>query len=121
MKKFLNLLLMVPFATAFMVGCQSEDITYSGPEYVMFSDTTYMMPILETDKIFEVPVATTTLADYDRNYAVEIINDKSTAIRGYHFDFVDNTKIMLQLRLVNVLLLLNWQVIMIMSIVTIAW
>lgn len=91
MKKFLNLLLMVPFAIAFMVGCQSEDITYSGPEYVMFSDTTYMMPILETDKIFEVPVATTTLADYDRNYAVEIINDKSTAIRGYHFDFVDNT------------------------------
>ncbi len=91
MKKFLNLLLMFPLAATIMIGCQSEEITYTGPEYVMFADTTYTMPILETDKIFEVPVATTTLADYDRNYAVEIINDKSTAVRGYHFDFVDNS------------------------------
>lgn len=91
MKKLLNLLLMCPLAATFMVGCQSEDITYSGPEYVMFSDTTYTMPILEKDKIYEVPVTATTLADYDRNYAVEIVNDKSTAVRGYHFDFVDNS------------------------------
>lgn len=37
------------------------------------------------------PVSATNATDYDRNYAVEIINEKSTAIRGYHFDFVDGT------------------------------
>ena len=38
-----------------------------------------------------MPVAATTTADYDRNYAVEIVNEKSTAVRGLHFDFVDNS------------------------------
>lgn len=92
MKKFLNLLLAIPVAAMIMVACQSDDITYSGPEYVMFSDTTFTMPVLDKgDKALCVPVAATTTADYDRNYAVEIINEKSTAIRGYHFDFVDNS------------------------------
>ena len=44
MKKFLNLLLMFPLAATMMIGCQSEEITYTGPEYVMFADTTYTMP-----------------------------------------------------------------------------
>lgn len=40
MKKFLNLLLATPVAAVIMVACQSDEgITYSGPEYVMFSDT----------------------------------------------------------------------------------
>lgn len=44
MKKFLNLLLATPVAAVIMVACQSDEgITYSGPEYVMFSDTVYTM------------------------------------------------------------------------------
>lgn len=92
MKKILTLLLAFPLAATFLTGCQPENIVYSGPEYVMFSDTIYTMPVLdEEDATFSVPVTATTTADYDRNYAVEIINDKSTAVRGRHFDFVDNT------------------------------
>lgn len=92
MKKILNFLLATPVAAVIMVACQSEQgITYSGPEYVMFSDTTYTMPIVDKDEIFCVPVASTTTADYDRNYAVEVVNEKSTAVRGLHFDFVDDS------------------------------
>ena len=92
MKKFLNLLLATPVAAVIMVACQSDEgITYSGPEYVMFSDTVYTMPVQDKEETFSVPVAATTTADYDRNYAVEIVNEKSTAVRGLHFDFVDNS------------------------------
>lgn len=92
MKKILTLLLAFPVAAFLMTGCDSEDIRYSGPEYVMFSDTIYTMPVLDkAEATFMVPVAATTTAGYDRNYAVEVVNDKSTAVRGFHFDFVDNT------------------------------
>ena len=73
MKKFLNLLLATPVAAVIMVACQSDEgITYSGPEYVMFSDTVYTMPVQDKEETFSVPVAATTTADYDRNYAVEM-------------------------------------------------
>lgn len=91
MKKIWNLLFILPAVTALTTGCQSEDIKYSGTEYVMFSDTTYVMPVVDADTTFSVPVATTTTANYDRNYAVEIIYNKSTAIERFHFDFADHT------------------------------
>lgn len=92
MKKLVTLLSAIPVAAILMTGCQSEDIMYSGPEYVTFSDSIYTMPVLdEEEATFCVPVAATNVTDYDRNYAVEIINDKSTAIRGFHFDFMENS------------------------------
>lgn len=92
MKHSLNFLGGLLLAALGMTGCQSEDITYSGPEYVMFSDTIYTMPVVvDTDAAFDVPVVATSTVDYDRNYSVEIVNDKSTAVRGLHFDFVDNS------------------------------
>lgn len=92
MKKILNFLLATPVAAVMMVACQADGgITYSGPEYVMFSDTTYTMPVLVQEELFEVPVTATTVADYDRNYAVEVVNEKTTAIRGLHYDFVNNS------------------------------
>ena len=92
MKKILTLLLAFPVVATFMTGCQSEDIVYSGPEYVMFSDSIYTMPVLDAeDATFSVPVAATTTVGYDRNYAVEIVNGKSTAVRGFHFDFVETS------------------------------
>ena len=53
MKKFLNLLLATPVAAVIMVACQSDEgITYSGPEYVMFSDTVYTMPVQDKEETF---------------------------------------------------------------------
>ncbi len=91
MKKFWSILWMLPIAAVLAVGCQSDDITYSGPEYVSFSDTLSTMPILNMDTTFSVPVTATTIADYDRNYAVEVVDGKTTAVRGLHYDFVDNS------------------------------
>lgn len=91
MKKIWNLLLMFPVVAALATGCQSEDIKYSGKEYVMFSDTTYMMPVQDKDTTFSVWVAATTTANYDRKYAVELVTNQSTAVRGYHFDFADQS------------------------------
>ena len=93
MKYFFNLLWIFPAVAAVLTGCQSEGIAYSGPEYVAFSDTIYTMPILSDESAeFDVTVAATTTVDYDRNYAVEMVNEKSTAVRGLHFDFVDNSQ-----------------------------
>lgn len=92
MRNFFNLLLALPVAAVCMVACQPDGgITYSGPEYVMFSDTTYTMPVEVSEDVFCVPVAATTTAGYDRNYAVEVVNEKSTAVRGLHFDFADDS------------------------------
>lgn len=91
MKKLWNFLLMFPVAVVVATGCQSDEILYSDHEYVMFADTVYTMPVLDKEAIFTVPVAATTTESYDRHYAVEVVNDKSNAIRGFHFDFVDNS------------------------------
>lgn len=91
MKKLWNFLWMFPLTAALTAGCQSDDITYSDKAYVAFADTVYTMPVEEKEAAFTVPVAATTTASYDRNYAVEVVNEKSNVIRGFHFDFVDNT------------------------------
>lgn len=91
MKKFWNSLLMFSIVAVWVTSCQSDDIAYSDKEYVMFADTVYTMPVLDKDETFTVPVAATTTASYDRKYAVEIVNDKSNVVRGFHFDFVDNS------------------------------
>lgn len=91
MKKFWNFLLMFPITAILAYSCQSEDILYADKEYVSFADSLYTMPVLDTDATFNVMVSATTTAAYDRNYAVEVINERSTAVRGLHFDFVDNS------------------------------
>ena len=78
-------------AALLIVACESEDKMYEGKNYVMFSDSIYTMPVMVDDQEFEVPVAATTTASYDRNYAVEILHEKSTAVRGVHFDFVEGS------------------------------
>lgn len=78
-------------AALLMVACQSEDKMYEGKNYVMFSDSIYTMPVMVDNQEFEVPVAAMTTASYDRNYAVEILHEKSTAVRGVHFDFVEGS------------------------------
>ncbi len=78
-------------ALALLAACQSEDKMYEGKNYVMFSDSVYTMPVVATDEVFEVPIAATTTASYDRNYAVEILHNRSTAVRGVHFDFEEGS------------------------------
>lgn len=79
------------FLLAALTGCESEPVIYSGNEYVMFSDSVHSMPVTpDTDKIFNVTVSTSKAFDQDRNYAVELVINKSNAIEGRHFDLVSN-------------------------------
>ena len=74
-----------------IVGCDSDTITYDGPDYVMFSDTLQSIAIQDPNTYHDIPVVATTTCDYDRTYAVEIIDKESNAIEGLHYDLASNT------------------------------
>lgn len=81
--------------TALLVAITSCDTdaeytTYTGPNYIMFSDTLYELPVQDNEKYFEIPVVATTTCDYDRTVAVEIIDSKSNAAEGKHFSLKSN-------------------------------
>lgn len=74
-----------------LAGCEQEKVVYAGPDYLMFSDTLYQYGVQQNNEIFNVPVSATTPADYDRTFAVEIIDKKSNAIEGKHYRLLSNT------------------------------
>lgn len=70
-------------------ACDSEQIHYEGPNYVMFTDSLFDMPITEdAERTFDVQVGTTQATDYDRYYAVDVDLTRTNAIEGYHFDIL---------------------------------
>ena len=72
-----------------LVACDNDKLYYSGPNYVMFADSLYDMPVTEDeDLLFEIPIASTQTSDYDRNYIVDIDMKRTNAIEGYHFDIL---------------------------------
>lgn len=74
-----------------LAGCDQDEVVYSGPNYLMFSDTLYYYGVQETNEIFDVPVSATVSADYDRTFAVEVVDRKSNAIEGRHYKILSNT------------------------------
>lgn len=81
-------------AVAALMGfaeCEQEKTVYSGPNYLMFSDTLYQYAVQESNEKFQVPVSATRSADYDRTFAVEVIDKESNAIEGRHYKILSNT------------------------------
>ncbi|MBQ8243036.1 MAG: DUF4984 domain-containing protein [Bacteroidaceae bacterium] len=74
-----------------MAGCKEEHTTYKGPNYVMFSDSLYVLPVQNNEEYFDIPVAATQACTYDRTIAVEIIDKESNAIEGLHYTLMENT------------------------------
>ena len=83
----------LPVATLVgIAGCgEPESPTYSGPEYVLFSDTLYVLPVIDDEEYHEIPVVATQACDYDRTVAVEIIDAHSNAIEGKHYSLESNS------------------------------
>ncbi|MDE6147733.1 MAG: DUF4984 domain-containing protein [Bacteroidales bacterium] len=79
-------------AAMFASGCQDRDMTLatSGAEYVMFADTMAIYPVIENET-FSVPVVSTVAKNYDRTFAVEVIDRGSNAIENYHYRLKSNT------------------------------
>lgn len=91
MKKLLIGCMAAVAALIGLAGCDQNKVVYSGPNYLMFSDTLYHYAVQETNEIFDVPVSATVSADYDRTFAVEIIDKESNAVEGKHFKILSNT------------------------------
>ena len=88
MKKKLNILFLLPVLMVLGVSCEPSEVTYSGADYVMFGDSVDVCPVTIDEKVFDVNIGATVAYDYDRNFAVEIIDRKSNAIEGVHYTIV---------------------------------
>lgn len=72
-------------------GCDSDKTAYSGPEYVMFSDTLSYFPVQNSKDYFNVHVASTVTCDYDRTFGIEVDDKKTNAIEDRHYVIESNT------------------------------
>lgn len=91
MKKLLIGCMAAVAALIAFSGCDQDKVVYSGPNYLMFSDTLYTYAVQETNEIFNVPVSATVPADYDRTLGVEVIDKESNAVEGKHYKILSNT------------------------------
>ena len=90
MKNYILSLLVVLSACA-MTACDEEYTTYRGPEYVMFADTLSQHMVTHDGVYFSVPFSATVACDYDRTFGVEILDEGSNAIEGFHYTLESNT------------------------------
>lgn len=74
-----------------LASCSQDFTTYSGPSHATFSDTLYQYPVQESNEIFNVPVSATEKADFDRTFAVEVVDKESNAVEGKHYRILNNT------------------------------
>ena len=92
MKQLLLGIAAIIMLAAGVSGCGDIDrTTYSGPEYVMFSDTLSVYPVQNSDDWFDIPVVATTVCDYDRTFGVEIDDKASNAIENKQYVVESNT------------------------------
>lgn len=90
MKRLLRILSAFVAVMVIVTGCSNENVTYSGPDYVMFADTLQTIAVQDEETYYDVPVSATTVCDYDRTYSVEVIDKGSNAIEGLHYDLESN-------------------------------
>lgn len=91
MRKILITLSVVTAILISVAACDEEYTTYNGPDYMMFSDTIYVLPVQNSQEIFDIPVVATQTCNYDRTVAVEIVDAQSNAIEGKHYVIESNT------------------------------
>ena len=90
MKKIFNIILVVA-AVAGFVACNEHYTTYEGKEYLMFADTLSTNMVLADGTPFKVQVSSTVARNFDRTYAVEVVDKGSNAIEGLHYRLGSNT------------------------------
>lgn len=73
------------------IGCDEERTLYTGPNYIMFSDSLFVLPVQNNEEYFDIPVSATRTCDYDRTLAVEVVDKNSNAIQGVHYALESNT------------------------------
>ena len=90
-KNILTALMAIIAVVLCFTACKPEYTTYTGPNYILFSDSLYEMAVVDDESYYDVPVVATRACDYDRNVAVEILDAGSNAIEGKHYSIQSNT------------------------------
>ena len=90
MKKIFNIILAIAVVAGF-VACNEQYTTYNDKEYLMFSDSLSTNMVLADGTPFKVQVSSTVARNFDRTYAVEVVDKGSNAIEGYHYRLGSNT------------------------------
>lgn len=88
MKRFL---IIFSAMTLLFASCKESYTTYSDAEFLMFADTLKTYQVLQDGEYFSVPVVSTVVCDYDRTFAVEVVDNQSDAIEGVHYQIESNT------------------------------
>ena len=91
MKKIMMRCLSASAVLIALASCSQDYTKYSGPSHIMFSDTLYQYAVQESNEIYNVPISATEKVDYDRTFAVEVIDKQSNAIEGTHYRLLNNT------------------------------
>ena len=89
-KAVIGIALSVAIITG-IVGCNDETKSNSGGDYILFSDTLYVLPVINNEEYHNIPVVATKACDYDRTVAVEVVDAGSIAVEGKHFLLESNT------------------------------
>ena len=92
MKKNILLSTIASFVMlATFTNCEEQHTLYQGDEYIMFADTLTVLGVENSDEVFDITIAATTVSDKDRTVAVEVIDKHSNAIEGIHYAIESNT------------------------------
>ena len=88
-----NILLgtIVSFVLLGFTSCQEERTVYSGKQYVMFADTLSVLGVENDTTYFDVYISGTKEMAQDQTFAVEVIEEESSAIEGVHYTIESNT------------------------------
>jgi len=57
----------------------------------MFADSLVVLPIQNNEETFDVPISATTVSNHDRTFGVEVVETRSNAIEGKHYQIESNT------------------------------
>ena len=87
---------IISAAVVLLASCDSQrelaaNNSYGDAEYIMFADTMATYAVQQGNDWFRVPVVSTVARDYDRTFAVEIVDRGSNAIERRHYNLRSNT------------------------------
>lgn len=82
---------LATLAIVVICSCNTKYTTYDGPELIQFADTMNILPVIDSNQIHEIHIASSKTTNSDRNFAVRVVNNKTNAIEGYHFDIENYT------------------------------
>jgi hypothetical protein len=83
----MNLKHLLIFSIALLVSaCSHEETTPNQENYILFTQQSHTLGILNDQEWFEIPVVATQSLSHDRNIGVEILVAESSAIEDKHFE-----------------------------------